>query len=441
MSKLVRSSKYRHVFGTEWKKEKQLDNIKITNSAFDSNFIKVNPVYIAVAWQSAGGGSFAAISHEAAGKVAPDMPLVSGHASAVQDLDFSPFNDYIIASSSEDTTIKIWQLPEGGLKEHIRDPVQTLSGHQKKAGMILFHPSANNVLATTGADGCVKIWDIEVGATKCEIADHPDQIQSFTWNYDGSLCASACKDKLVRLIDPRSQTVMATVEAHYGAKGSRVSWLGRKDRLFTVVFSKTSERQFSIWDPRNLTEPLSTNNLDNGAGMLMPFYDDDTGMIYIAGKGDGSIRYFEMIDETPFYYDLSAYKSNAPQKGVAFMPKRGLNVTKCEVARCYKLTGTQVVQIELCVPRKGDQFQSDIFPDTLSNEASMTATEWFSGTNTPPKYMSMAPGAHHHQGGGSSSSTSFKAVGGNRVAELEDENAALKAKIAELEAKLAALSH
>eukprot|EP00004_Rigifila_ramosa_P015567 TRINITY_DN3620_c0_g1_i1.p1 TRINITY_DN3620_c0_g1~~TRINITY_DN3620_c0_g1_i1.p1 ORF type:complete len:457 (-),score=103.86 TRINITY_DN3620_c0_g1_i1:63-1379(-) len=438
MSKVVRASKYRHVFGTEWKKEKWLDNVKITSSAFDSNFIKVNPAYIAIAWQSAGGGSFAAISTKSEGKLAADLPLVAGHTAAVQDIDFNPFNDYIVASSSEDTTVKIWQLPEGGLKESMRESVQTLSGHQKKAGIISFHPLAANVLATTGADGMVKIWDIETAQTKAEIADPAVQeiISSFTWNFEGSLCATTCKDKLCRLIDPRSQSIVSSVEAHYGAKGSRVLWLGRKDRLLTVGFSRSSERQFSIWDPRNLTEALSTFNIDNAAGMIMPFYDDDTAVCYLAGKGDGSIRYIEAIDEHPYYYDLSAFKSNAPQKGVAFMPKRGLDVKKCEVARCYKLTGTNVVQIELCVPRKGDQFQADIFPDTLSSEPVMTASEWFGGANTPPKFVSMAPGTQHAT---SAATTSFKAAGSNRVAELEEENAALKAKIAELEAKIASM--
>jgi WD40 repeat protein len=44
------------------------------------------------------------------GRVDMNAPKVSGHASAVLDLQFCPFNDYVIASASEDCTIKVTQL-------------------------------------------------------------------------------------------------------------------------------------------------------------------------------------------------------------------------------------------------------------------------------------------------------------------------------------------
>lgn len=413
------------------------DNIKLSGSAFDSNFIKVNPKYIAVAWASAGGGSFAVIPMAKTGRLAPDFPLFNGHSQPVNDLDFNPFNDNIIASSAEDCLVLVWQIPED-IKTTQTTPAAKLSGHQKKSGIVLWHPTASNVLASTSADQTVKIWDVETSQCKFDIGDHGDQVQSITWNYDGSMCATTCKDKMGRLIDPRSQAVVATTEVHYGAKGSRITWLGSKERIFTNGFSKTSEREFKLWDPRNLSEPLATNSIDNAAGMLMPFYDEDTGVMYLAGKGDGSIKYYEMIDEAPYHYFLSEYKSPTPQKGVALMPKRGCDVKKCEIGRFYKLAGsgsTMVVPIEMAVPRKGDQFQSDIFPDTRAYEPSMTAAEWFSGKNAVPKMASMKPG----EGSASAAASPVAMTMTSPTAALEAENAALKARIAELEAELAAL--
>eukprot|EP00300_Choanocystis_sp_HF-7_P025312 c27088_g1_i1.p1 GENE.c27088_g1_i1~~c27088_g1_i1.p1 ORF type:complete len:438 (-),score=60.96 c27088_g1_i1:28-1341(-) len=435
MSKAVRASKYRHVFGTEHKKENCYDNIKLSLSAFDSNFIKVNPKYIAVQWASAGGGSFAVIPLSKTGRLAPDYPLFNGHSQPVNDLDFNPFNDNIIASSAEDCLVLVWQIPDE-IKTTQTTPAARLSGHQKKSGIVLWHPTASNILASTSADQTVKIWDVETSQCKFDIGEHGDQVQSITWNYDGSMCATTCKDKMGRLIDPRSQAVVATTEVHYGAKGSRIQWLGNKERIFTNGFSKTSEREFKIWDPRNLSEALVTNSIDNAAGMLMPFYDEDTGVMYLAGKGDGSIKYYEMIDEAPYHYFLSEYKSPTPQKGVAMMPKRGCDVKKCEIGRFYKLAGAgnMVVPIEMAVPRKGDQFQADIFPDTRAYEPAFTAAEWFSGKNANPKMVSMKPGE-----GGSSSASPAAMTMTSPTAALEAENAALKARIAELEAELAKL--
>lgn len=57
-SRFVRSSKYRHVFGTPFKREKCYDNIRITKSPHDSNMCSVNGKFVAVVLESQGGGAF-----------------------------------------------------------------------------------------------------------------------------------------------------------------------------------------------------------------------------------------------------------------------------------------------------------------------------------------------------------------------------------------------
>ena len=54
----VRSSKFRHVYGVPAKREKCYDNIKITKNAHDSQFCAVNPKFLAVVTEVAGGGAF-----------------------------------------------------------------------------------------------------------------------------------------------------------------------------------------------------------------------------------------------------------------------------------------------------------------------------------------------------------------------------------------------
>ena len=42
-----------------------------------------------------------------------------------------------------------------------------------------------------------------------KISGHPDTIYSFDWNYDGSLIATTCKDKKIRVINPRNNDIVA----------------------------------------------------------------------------------------------------------------------------------------------------------------------------------------------------------------------------------------
>jgi len=56
--RVVRQSKFRHVFGQTVKRDQCYDNIRITKSAWDSTFCAVNPKYVAIITEAAGGGSF-----------------------------------------------------------------------------------------------------------------------------------------------------------------------------------------------------------------------------------------------------------------------------------------------------------------------------------------------------------------------------------------------
>lgn len=55
---IVRNSKFRHVFGQALKRENCYDNIRISKNSWDSNFCAVNPKFMAIIIEAAGGGAF-----------------------------------------------------------------------------------------------------------------------------------------------------------------------------------------------------------------------------------------------------------------------------------------------------------------------------------------------------------------------------------------------
>lgn len=108
----------------------------------------------------------------------------------------------------------------------------------------------------------------------------------------------------------------------------------------------------SIWDAKNLSEPVKSETIDTASGMLMPFFDECTSMLYLAGKGDGNIRYYEWVDDDKGLYLLSEYKSSDPQRGLGFLPKRAVNVVDTEITRAFKVHVNMVEPISFKVPRK-----------------------------------------------------------------------------------------
>lgn len=135
---------------------------------------------------------------------------MGGHTQDVLDIAWNPFDDNLIASSSEDTTVKIWQIPDEGLgKETITEPLLTLSdSHQRKVHQVLWHPVASNILLSASTDPLIVIWNLEIGEAAKEIDCHPDIIYSVSWNTNGSLIATTCKDKKIRTIDVRKGEVV-----------------------------------------------------------------------------------------------------------------------------------------------------------------------------------------------------------------------------------------
>lgn len=332
---------------------------------------------------------------DAPGRAAIDVPYLSGHAAAITDFDFNPFNDHILATGSEDTLIKLWQIPEGGLTEKINESLVDLVGHQRKVTLMRFHPTAGTVLASASADNTVKLWDAEKAMEILSINDVHDQlIQELVWDTNGNQLATTCKDKCIRIFDGRTGAVSSTISpAHDGAKSMKLAFLGQTGKLFSVGFTKTSMRQIKIWDPRNTSSEIFRLELDSAAGVIMPFFDQDTNLIYLAGKGDGNVRVFEVTPEGDSLNTITDFRSNVSAKGMAMVPKRALNILGNETARLLKLTATSVEPLSFIVPRKAEGFQDDIFPDTFSGEASHTTEEWLTGSDQPPKTKSLNPNA------------------------------------------------
>jgi len=131
-----------------------------------------------------------------------------------------------------------------------------------------------------------------------------------------------------------------------------VVWMCDHDKIFTVGFSRQSDRQYAVWDPRDLSQPLVREDIDVSSGLMLPFYDEDSKIMYLAGKGDANIRYFEIVDEDPYVHFLSQYQSTTPHKGAYLLPKRVCDVSCCEIGRCLRLNSSVVEPVSFRVPRK-----------------------------------------------------------------------------------------
>jgi len=95
------------------------------------------------------------------------------------------------------------------------------------------------------------------------------------------------------IFDPRNLEVITRGEACIGAKAQKLAWIDN-DNFIVSGFNKSAEREFKIFDCRNLSEPLSQGPLGNGLGVGHMYYDEQHNLLHVAGRGEMNISMFEV---------------------------------------------------------------------------------------------------------------------------------------------------
>jgi len=426
--RFVRSSKYRHVFAEVAKPEKQFLNTQVATTG-DGNYIASNGKFIVYAHGTRGGGGPVRVLRvDAPARLPSRMPTLSVHKHKVLDFEFSPFDDNLLATCGEDNLVKLTRIPDAGLTEDIKDADVTLSGNEKKVTGLQFHPTANGIIATAGFDQKVRVFDFSSQSCALTFTGHTDAVNHIRWNRDGSQIATTCKDKMIRIFDPRDEKSVLEVKGFDGSKKASCEWL-QHNMLAATGFNRGSTRQIKLFDVRNMDRAIHSEDLDQSAGVLIPYYDYDSSILYVGGKGDSSIKYFEITNDSSHMYYLSAFADTKSQKGFCFAPKLSVKTNVCEIGSAFRVMSDAIVPLSFRVPRKAaDQFQSDLFPDTYGQVSTQTSDEYLAGGNSEVTLVSMDPENR-------SDRVAQEVAVKKTYQELETELAAALARIAELEAQ------
>uniref|UniRef100_A0A673K638 Coronin n=1 Tax=Sinocyclocheilus rhinocerous TaxID=307959 RepID=A0A673K638_9TELE len=395
-SMLGPSSKFRHIQGAVLHRDTHITNLRglhLTTPGECDGFC-ANGQRVAVPLAIA-GGQIAVFELSQPGKL-PDTALPTIQNSVnVADFCWDPFDTHKLVVAGDDAKIRVWQIPKGGLTETLTEPERVLRGHTEKIYSIKFHPHASGLLASSSYDLTVRLWNLETGEEVKRLSGHQDQIFGMAWSPDGKLLATVCKDGKVRLYDPRKSTLpVQEGPGPEGQRGARVVWVCDGKYLLVSGFDSRSERQLYLFSAESLASgSVASAPADVSPSTLIPFYDPDTSVLILTGKGDTRVYIYEIVPEAPYFMECSSFHSSEPHKGLCFLPKAECDVRDVEVARAIRLGKTTIEPVAFRVPRvKKEFFQDDVFPETaVWWEAALTAAAWLSGSNGQHRKISMRP--------------------------------------------------
>lgn len=158
---------------------------------------------------------------------------LSGHSSFVRSVAFSPDGKTLV-SGSNDKTIKLWNIKTG--KE-----ICTWSGHSKEVTTVCIS-SDGRTLASGSDDKTIKIWHPQTGRQNFTLTGHSNYIQSVAFSPDGRILASGSCDNTIKIWSVKKGNEICTLSGHS-------SWI--KAIVFSpdgeILASGSDDNTIKIW--------------------------------------------------------------------------------------------------------------------------------------------------------------------------------------------------
>lgn len=140
------------------------------------------------------------------------ISVLKGHTRGISDVDFSPIDNNVLATCSDDLTIRLWFINE-------QKCFKILRKHTYHVTTVRF-TSKGNVLISGSADETITIWDIKLGKTIKTLAAHADPILSLSISSDSTIIVSASYDGLMRLFDLETGQCLKTLTYNSTSHGT-----------------------------------------------------------------------------------------------------------------------------------------------------------------------------------------------------------------------------
>ena len=141
----------------------------------------------------------------------------------IQDIEFSPFNDNILALAYDNKSVALWKIPERIIDNNITKDIQIYKKHNNKVNYVTFNPVVDNVICSDSSDNEIHIWNIEKldDYIKYKIDVNPSMI---SWNLNGDLIGVTSK-KNINIFDPRNENFVIKLNIYERYNPPKLAWI------------------------------------------------------------------------------------------------------------------------------------------------------------------------------------------------------------------------
>lgn len=143
------------------------------------------------------------------------LATLEGHEAGVRAIAISP-DGQLLVSGSADNTIKLWQLPSVENEPICPDPIYTLTGHSGDVKCLSISRDGQ-ILASGSHDKTIKLWHLETGELKTTLVEHWREVNHIVISPDGRNLISCSGDETIQVWNLETLKLLHSFVGHQGA--------------------------------------------------------------------------------------------------------------------------------------------------------------------------------------------------------------------------------
>ena len=183
-------------------KNEKFSNCSISDEEAEGRLIAVNEKFLAISNKNKNSEEkIIIVDSSQSKKIKSDLPGLNWKNKKIYDIEFSPFNNNLLASCYEDNSVLLWDIPENGLDKTITKEKTIYNKHNNRVNFVNFNPSESDKICSSTCNGDIHVWNLEKKDNYISLkADN--NLAYVYWNPKGSLIGASSKNNF-NIFDPR----------------------------------------------------------------------------------------------------------------------------------------------------------------------------------------------------------------------------------------------
>ena len=271
-------------------KIKEFTYNELPENKTEGRVISANKEFLAISWKN---GEIIVVDSSKSSKINDNFPKLKGPNSRILDLEFSPFNNNILASAYDDYSLLLFKISQERNSQILTYQKIPYKNHTKKVNLIDFSPVSEGIICSAASLGEILVWDVEKKDSKIELKADNDPT-SVSWNPNGFLIGASTKYKNMFIFEHRIKEKVFKIEINEGKISSKFTWVDENKFVTTSWNNKKNSKMLKLWDIRNIEnkEEIISMNISNNNIVVDPYIDKDNNLLYTIEKGGNSINIY-----------------------------------------------------------------------------------------------------------------------------------------------------